>query len=738
MDFSRNAGALMERTGRRTAFLQVIAVALLCVLIVLYLDLSAREKNLNDGVHENAMWAVFQLDREVRNVEQIVDRIMDGAVSGHEIRDELALRLDILYSRVDLLNKAGYVAFFTDQAKINEKKTQLVEHFSALEPDILRLASGDYDQRFLNTTHEKVEKLALISNQLVLTSNSISSITRSERRDEVMNIQRLIALFISCLLIAIVLLILSLRHQISSVREAGLSMQAMARKLSEAYGAADAGNRAKSQFMATIGHEIRTPLNAILGTAELMEYSELSKPVQDNVRVIRSSGEALLEVLNEILDYAKIEHGRLELEERAVNVEQLVNSVSSIMSGRAAESGNRIVVDIPQALQWPWVKADPTRVRQVLLNLTSNAIKFTDEGTITLRVRERTGFHQSKVLRFEVKDSGIGIDEEGQKRLFKPFSQVDASISRRFGGTGLGLTICKEIADRLNGSIGVSSTPGKGSTFWFEIPVSVAEAVDEGLQLHRTETIFSLTPLRILLVEDNKVNQQVAMRFLNRLGQTADVASNGAVAVDMAAREQYDLILMDMQMPEMDGITATREIRGGNGLNKQTAIIAMTANASEEDRRACREVGMTGFEAKPVSLARLQDVLVEAGAVVTSHETKITQEAHGEPVTPLTFGVDPARRDELVEALGEEIFEELLGSFFNDTTALLAELHAALAEQDVKGADQALHTIKGAAANVGFMMIAEMAEAMRSNPTDEHALKTLQNKIDYEKAAIAA
>ncbi len=738
MAFSREASALVERAGKRTALLQVLAVGLLCILAVLYLDLSGRERRLNDGVHENAMWAVYQLDREVHNVEQLVDKVVEGIDKNGEIRDELALRLDILYSRIDLLSKSGYVAFFTDQAEVDKTRNRLVEFFTVLEPEVKLLADGKNDPEFVSRTHEQLVQFQMLSNELLMTANNVSTATRTDRRDEVLRIQKLIALFVSFLMIAIVLLIITLRRQLASVRAAGLSMEAMAHKLSDAYGAADAGNRAKSQFMATMGHEIRTPLNAILGTAELMEYSNLPQPVRDNVKIIRSSGEALLEVLNEVLDYAKIEHGRLELENRIVNVEQLVDSVSSIMGGRAAESSNRIIVDIPENLEWPWVKTDPTRVRQVLLNLTSNAIKFTDKGTITLRVRERIGVNGGSFLRFEVSDSGIGIDEEGQKKLFRPFSQVDASISRRYGGTGLGLTICKEIADRLNGSIGVSSRIGEGSTFWLEIPIEAAEAADDDLQLKRAESISPLSSLNILLVEDNKVNQQVAMRFLERLGQVTDVASNGVEAVKLADDKHYDLILMDMQMPEMDGISATREIRRGHGPNRDTQIIAMTANASDEDRKACREAGMTGFEVKPLPLARLQVVLIGAGARPLnmgdhSGDAEVT-ELFEKPAS----GLDGNRRDELVGALGEEIFDELLGSFFNDATCLLTDLNKALAAEDLVGVDRALHTIKGAAANVGFTAISSMAENMRSNPGDRDALNTLETTIKQEKAVLAA
>jgi two-component system, sensor histidine kinase len=490
--------------------------------------------------------------------------------------------------------------------------------------------------------------------------------------------------------------------------------------------------------MATMGHEIRTPLNAILGTAELLQLSTLPEGVNDSVQTIQSSGEALLEILNEILDYSKIEYGKLEVEMRPCNVAELAQSVMGIMSGRAKERDNRLVLDMPETLERPWVISDPTRLRQIVLNLVSNAIKFTSHGTVVLRMRELSGANGTCVLRIEVTDTGIGIDAEGRKKLFKPFSQVDASISRRFGGTGLGLTISKEIAERLGGHMGVDSEPGKGSTFWVQMEVTKAIAPEAVPPRERPTNLAPLKALDVLLAEDNKVNQQIALRFLERLGQRADLVQDGSEAVAAAAAKHYDIILMDMQMPVMDGIEAACAIRASNGPNRQTPIIAMTANASDEDRLACAKAGMSGFEPKPVTLKRLHDVFLTAGATELTGQASVPHPAPAAMTPAPTSGIDHARKAELVEALGEDIFEELVASFFNDAHALLAEISAAIEAGHAEDADKGLHTLKGAAANVGFKVVADVAQAMRADPAKQDNSRKLAALVaSYERQQAA-
>nr|WP_281413850.1 ATP-binding protein [Rhizobium rhizoryzae] len=514
----------------------------------------------------------------------------------------------------------------------------------------------------------------------------------------------------------------------------------MAHELTVSYQAAEAGNRAKSQFMATMGHEIRTPLNAILGMVELLELNKLPEDALSRVRAIRRSGEALLDIINEILDYAKIEHGKLELEERPVDLVTLAENSAEMMRGRATEAGTRISVDLPHRWHARHVLADPTRLRQVMLNLMSNAVKFTSEGTVTLRMRQQV--RQSGVwLRVEVQDTGIGIGEEGRKKLFRPFSQVDASISRRYGGTGLGLTICKEIIDRFGGRIGVDSAPGFGSTFWFEVPVQATEAPATEQDVETPNVFARIAPLRILLAEDNKINQQVILGYLGHLGQAAAVAENGQVALELASRQDFDLVLMDMQMPIMDGIEATRRLREPESRNRNVPIIALTANASEEDRRLCRDAGMTGFQAKPISLAALhallQDVIPMSSTEPERPAVDTISDNHSqEPRSGIAAVAD--RRKEIEDILGADAFEELMAAFFDDAVDLLNSLNVSMQDGRKENFDTLLHNLKGAAANIGLEEIAMQAQTLRKRELTLSDIDELSQQIRAAQTALAA
>ena len=728
---------VLRRASLRAAVLQAFSVVLLVILIFLYMDMSDRQASLQNSIRENAMWAAFQLDREAHDLETDTRLVLATPATDPDQLKSLSRRYDIVYSRNDLLSQGHFQGFFVQSGDLSASGIAIGRIVKTLDPVFTGLEKSSDPRARLAKALPALHALHQETNKLVLTTNTVISDKRAEAREEIIHLQKTSGVYVILLTLSVGFLIFTLRRQLKAVRQAGLGFEAMANDLASAYNAADAGNRAKSQFMATMGHEIRTPLNAILGTAELLQLSDIPDEVRDNIQTIRSSGEALLEVLNEILDYSKIEYGKLEIEMRPVNLADLSRSVMDIMGSRAKERSNTLVLDMPERLNYPWIKTDPTRLRQIILNLVSNATKFTRNGTVTLRLREFSGPNGRIFLRIEVQDTGIGIDEEGRKKLFKPFSQVDASISRRFGGTGLGLTISKEIAERLGGQMGVESEKGKGSTFWLEMRVEATEAPEISPPSERPTGLAPVGRLKVLLVEDNKVNQQLALRFLERLGQKADLATNGAEAVEAATKTAYDLILMDMQMPVMDGIEAARTIRAGSGASRTSPIIAMTANASDEDRDTCRDAGMDGFEPKPITLKRLHGVLASVAnrADATFVPAMISDES---PLPQVEDGIDPARKAELVEVLGEEVFGELVASFFADADLLMKDYRTARAAGNGEEADKALHTLKGAAANVGFKAVAEIAQAIRQQPeaadkTDQ--LAALLASYTFNKAA---
>jgi signal transduction histidine kinase/CheY-like chemotaxis protein len=726
------ASAVLKRAGKTSAILQIFSGVLVAVLILLYLDMSSRQAGLVDGICENAMWSVYQLDREARMLDYELDHTLHADDASRGGLKTMATRYDILYSRVDLLKKTKFQDYFTGNARVGALLDQISTSVIRLAPLFDRIeAKKPVTRAELLGLTPIIDRIGNQTSEFLIYTNNAASVNRADNRQDILKLEHISAIMTGLLLTSVIFLIVILRRQLTALKEAGLGLETITHEMTTAYEAADAGNRAKSQFMATMGHEIRTPLNAILGMAELLQHSELADADRENVRVIRSSGEALLEVLNEVLDFSKIEHGSLELEIRPVDVRKLAEDAVSIIRGRAQEKGYDITLDIAEHLTAPIIATDPTRLRQVILNLMSNAVKFTDHGGVVLRIREY-GREPSLRLFVEVEDSGIGIEDAGMARLFKPFSQVDASISRKYGGTGLGLTICKQIVEQLGGSIGVHSKRRSGSVFYFEFPVEAVAASPHVSGSEERKELSALLRKKILLVEDNRVNQQVATRFLNRLGQDVVIAENGSEAVRITADQDFDLILMDMQMPVMDGIEATRRIIARGGRQAETPIVAMTANASDQDRMLCMDAGMRGFEPKPITMNRLH-ALLAGNMPLSGTPDDAVKDRHDTATT-----VDTDRRMELIDALGEDVFEELLETFFNDADALLKDLRACLAKGDAAAIDAVLHTMKGAAANVGFGAIARFADGLRRKAVGADNATALEIMINSSREKLAA
>lgn len=381
-------------------------------------------------------------------------------------------------------------------------------------------------------------------------------------------------------------------------------------ELVEARDHAENMSKAKGQFLANMSHEIRTPMNGVLGTLQLLEISDLTDAQAEYVATAHKSADALLAILNDILDLSKIEAGKLSIENIGFDLREVLADMIDLNTPIAEHKHLILRCEIDESLP-EFILGDPVRIRQLLLNLVSNAIKFTEQGEVNVRLKVVSTESSSVRLRIEVSDTGAGIDDLTLKKLFTAFTQADATTTRKHGGTGLGLAIVKQLVNLMRGELGVDSVPRKGSTFWFEIPAGIAA---QGIKKQTQATQTVLRPLRsarILLAEDNPVNQMIASRMLEKLGLHAVVASNGNQALKQLEQEDYDIVLMDCQMPELDGFAATRILRDyEKQMSKQrTPVIAMTANVMEGDRERCLDVGMDDYLGKPVKLTELEAVL---------------------------------------------------------------------------------------------------------------------------------
>jgi len=462
-------------------------------------------------------------------------------------------------------------------------------------------------------------------------------------------------------------------------------------KLKTAKDEAEAANRAKSDFLATMSHEIRTPLNGVLGLLGLMSETALDAAQTEYVTRAQSSAETLLTLISDILDLSKIEAGKLELEDVAFDPVDLVHEALTLVQISAARKGVALVVEADTPT--PRVVGDQAHVRQVLVNLVANAVKFTDDGTVTVHVAFDGG-----MLRYAVNDTGIGVALGELDTLFEPFTQADPSLQRRHGGTGLGLAICRELVAQMSGELGVDSEPGAGSRFWFHIPVSCDTRADDVAPIE-SEPLEPVTlGGRILLAEDSQTNALVASTVLRSHGARVDIVANGLEAVEAAQAHAYDLILMDVSMPEMDGFAATRRIRDLGGWAARVPIVAMTAHALRGDRQKCLRAGMTGYLTKPIR--RVQ--LVRSAQDWLSARTPQPISA---PETPALDDAHIAR--EWADDLDQ--FECVAGMFLHEMADLRTRMHAYVsASQNVDAARMA-HTLKSAAANVGAFTLSAAA-----------------------------
>ena len=679
----------------------------------------------------------FQLEREFLRARESLE-----AALNHPDKDSaeaLMLRLDILMSRVELLRDNPS----TEILKTRPEYLSTLPHLERLHRQIDQVAEANQlDKKTLTGLVEEFQNLGPEVQALSIAATSIVSELLERQTDTMLGQNDKIIWLTLAQLVLLLLAALGLTIRQRRQEEEREALQALTQDLREAHLQAEQANRSKSQFLANMSHELRTPFNGMLGMLSLLDHTTLNPQQKDYVSTAHASASHLLTLLNDILDVSALEAGKMRISPTPVHLPAALMDVEALMRPVAQEKNLAFEMVLPPDLP-QWVMADGTRIKQIVLNLVANAIKFSNQGTVSLRIESKAlalpeGASEAPIqLQVHVHDQGIGMDADTVARLFQRFAQGDNSTSRRFGGTGLGLEISRNLARLMDGDITVRSERNQGSVFTLllqllpcQAPVTAAAETPQPAPAQREAGSQGLD---ILVAEDHPVNRKYMEGLLKRIGHRVRFAEDGAKAVAEVERQLPDLVLMDLHMPVMDGLQAARTLRGGSGHSAAVPIVALTADAFAESRDRAHAAGMNGFLSKPVRTDQVEAVLTQLfgarGATLTTREEPAPTAPAPSAVTPAAAAPAagprmPRRRfragdvashlnmgmvGEVCIAVSLPGYRSLLESFLGDETGGFAALYQALETHQLDELQSAAHSVKGAAASLGLQAVAQAA-----------------------------